>query len=147
MPMKCKCNIISFGEVNLYMLLILLGAAFKVVKEIILTQSKKLNPEGLNVTKKQHPIIITINYAMGLCLSFILFFIYKIWNKRRNKTNILPLDKMTNIQNKNITKKEKYLWILLVSPFDFFANLIYSYDWIKKEEYLCLWSTNILLIL
>ena len=32
------------------------------------------------------------------------------------------------------------------APFDFFANLVYSYNWIKEEDYLCYWPTNMLLM-
>ena len=144
MPNKCGCNIISFGHLNLYILLILLGALFKAVKEYITSYSKLLRQGQANEPEKQHPIIITINYAMGLCLSFILFIIYKIWNKRHKKANILIVDKMMNCQNKIITIKEKFLWILLGSFLDFIANLIYSYNWIEEKNYLCYWPSNIL---
>ena len=146
MPNKCGCNIISFGHLNLYILLILLGALFKAVKEYITSYSKLLRQGQANEPEKQHPIIITINYAMGLCLSFILFIIYKIWNKRHKKANILIVDKMMNCQNKIITIKEKFLWILLGSFLDFIANLIYSYNWIEEKNYLCYWPSNILLM-
>ena len=98
-----------------------------------------------NKPYNQHPVIITINYAIGLCLSFILYAIYKLYNKHKNK-NILHLDKMMNSQNKKISKKEKFLWILLGSFFDFFANLIFNFNWIQEENYLCYWPTNILLM-
>ena len=96
--------------------------------------------------EKQHPVIITINYALGLCLSFILFIIYKIYNKENKKTNNLLLDKMIHSLNKEITKKEKFLWILYGSIFDFFANLLYAYEWIKDKDYLCVWPTNLFII-
>ena len=146
MTKKCKCNVISFGHINLYILLILLGALFKAVKEILTTISKKLRQSEAGEPEKQHPVIITINYAMGLCLSFILLIIYKLYNKRHKKPNIFLLDKMKNSQNKKISIKEQFLWILFVSPIDFFANLIYCYNWIKDDDYICYWSTNLLLM-
>ena len=145
MSKKCRCNIISFGHINLYLLLIPLGASLKAVKEKVISLSDKLSKGLANEPKKQHPVIITINYAMGLCISFILFIIYKIYNKHKNK-NILPSDKMMNSQNKKVSLIEKFLWILLGAPFDFFANLVYSYNWIKEEDYLCYWPTNMLLM-
>ena len=140
MSKKCGCNIISFGHLNWYMLLIPLGAIFKATKDIVLFQSKKLHPDEINEPEKQHPVIITINYAMGLCLSFILLIIFTIYNKGHNNKNILPLSMIVNTQYKKITKKEKFLWILLSTPFDLFANLVYAYNWIKEKDYISLWS-------
>ena len=73
MVKKCKCNIISFGHLNLYILLIPLGAVFSTVEEIIISKSKKLSQ--LDINKEQHPVILAINKAFGLCLSFI-FLLY-----------------------------------------------------------------------
>ena len=95
---------------------------------------------------KQHPVILTISHAMGLCLSFILFIIYRLYNKRHNKANLLVFDNTMQSQNKAISIKEKFLWILLGSAFDFFANLIDAYDWIKEQNYFCFWPTNLLLM-
>ena len=148
MSNKCGCNIIGFGHINLYMLLIPLGAFFSAAKDIIVTRSEKLGKDDPKEPEKQHPVIITINYAFGLCLSFIFFIIYKICNKRHKNTNIYLLDKMLNKANSSgkISKKEKILWILLGSILDFFAKLIFSYNWVKKDDYLCYWQSNILLM-
>ena len=140
MSEKSRCNIISFGHINLYILLIILGAGLNALKEYL---SVQINSKGPG---KQHPVITTINYAMGLCLSFILLIRYKIYNKENKKTNISYLDKTMHSQNKEITKKEKFLWILYGSAFDFFANLIYAYVWIKDEDYLCFWPSNMFLM-
>ena len=148
MSKKCKCKLISFGHVNLYILLILLGAAFDSAKYIIINKSAKLGQSDPKKPENQHPIIITINYAMGLCCSFIFFIIYKKCNKGHKTTNIFLLDNMMNktSYNKEITNKEKFLWILLGSTIDFIANIINSYNWIKNENYLCYWSSNILIM-
>ena len=148
MSNKCGCNIIGFGHINLYMLLIPLGAFFSAAKDIITTRSEKLGKDDPKEPEKQHPVIITINYAFGLCLSFIFFIIYKACNKRNKNTNIYLLDKMLNKANSSgkISKKEKILWILLGSVLDFFAKLIFSYNWVKKDDYLCYWQSNILLM-
>ena len=139
MSKKCRCNIISIGNINRYILLIILGAFFKALKDYIKSLSKELDWKK---SKKQHPVIITINYAMGLCLSFIFFIIYKIYNKQKNK-NIFHLDNMVHINNKEITNKEKFFWILYGSVFDFFANLIYAYEWIKEVDFFCFWPSNL----
>ena len=148
MPKKCKCNLISFGHINLYILIILLGAVFNTAKYLITNKSKKLGVDDPNKLEKQHPVIITINYSMGLCLSFIFFIIYKIRNKRNKTTNIFLLDNIMNKShiNKEVTIKEKFLWILLASVIDFIANIIQSYNWLKRENYLCYWPSNILLM-
>ena len=126
MAKKCKCKIISFGHINLYFLLIPLGALFRAAKELITSHSTKF---GETDKEKQHPIIITINYASGLCLSFIFFIIYKICNKRKKISKIFLFEKITykSTSNKKITNKEKFLWILLGSVIDFIANVIYVY--------------------
>ena len=79
MSKKCRCNLISFDHVNIYMLLIILGAFLKAFKEHITSNLSKLRQGEANEPGKQHPVIITINYAFGLCLSFIFFIIYKIY--------------------------------------------------------------------
>ena len=148
MSNKCQCKIISFGHMNLYMLLIILGAFFMAAKDLITTRSEKLGNDDPNTPEKQHPIILTINYTFGLCLSFIFFIIYKICNKRHKNTNIFLLDRMMNKDNSigNISNKEKCLWILLGSILDFFSKAIFYYNWVKKDDYLCYWPTNILLM-
>ena len=80
MAKKCKCKIISFGHINLYILLIPLGTILIVAIEGLFYLSKKLT--------KEHPIIITINHALGLCLCFIPFIIYKKYNKKGIKLRI-----------------------------------------------------------
>ena len=87
MSQKCKCNIISFGNINLYILLIPLGALFSTAENIISNLSEKLGKKTIETG--QHPIIICIIYALGLCLSFILFIIYKKCNKRNKNSNFL----------------------------------------------------------
>ena len=144
MVKKCKCNIISFGHLNLYILLIPLGAVFSTVEEIIISKSKKLSQ--LDINKEQHPVILAINKAFGLCLSFIFFIIYKICNKKNKNTNVFLLEKMPNkiILNKNVSNIEKFLWILLGAVLDFSVNILYSYCSIETDDYLTFWSTNII---
>ena len=58
MSKKCRCNIISFGHTNIYLLLILLGASLKAVKEKVISLSDKLSKGKATETYKQHPVII-----------------------------------------------------------------------------------------
>ena len=148
MTKKCKCNIISFGHINLYILIILLGAVFNTAKYLITAKSKKLGEDDPKKPESQHPVIITINYAMGLCLSFFFLIIYKLCNKRHKATNIFLLDNVMNKSyiNKEVTKNEKFLWILLGSIIDFIAKIIDSYNWIKGGNCLIYWPSNILLM-
>ncbi len=146
MGKKCKCKIISFGHINLYLLLIPFGALFQAAKDIITSDSTKF---GEKDRENQHPIIITINYAFGLCLSFIFFITYKICSKRGKTANIFLFEKIMYkpTPNKKINNKEKFLWILLGSIIDFIANIIYAYNWLDDEEdYLTYWSSNIIIL-
>ena len=142
MSKKCKCNIISFGNINLYILLIPLGALFSTAENIISNLSEKLCKKTIETG--QHPIIICIIYALGLCLSFILFIIYKKCNKRNKNSNFLLITD-TIKKNKEERKGKKYLWILLSSVLDFLANMVYSYYYGDSDDYLAYWSTNIIL--
>ena len=142
MAKKCRCNIISFGNINLYLLLVPLAAILDTVIDQVTGNSKKFGQKGAE--ERQHPIMLTINYALGLCLSFIPLTIYKIRNKRNKKMNIFLVDKAMN--NHNITNKEKFLWILLGSILDFIAKVIYYYNWIESGDYLNYNASNILLM-
>ena len=142
MSKRCSCNIISCGHINLYLLLIPLGAFLTVSIELVLNESEKFNRRGKG--QQQHPVLIVINYALGLCLSFICFIIYKVCNKRTKKSNVLVVDII--MIKSYITKKEKFLWILLVSVLDFIAKVVYCYNWNKSQDYLTFWATNIILM-
>ena len=146
MAKKCKCNIISFGPINLYILLIPLATILSTAIEAIIGQSDKLSCDNTN--KQKHPIVLTINYALGLCLSFIFFIIYKTYNKKNKATKLFLLERMMNksTHNNKITNKEKFLWILLGSCLDFAANVIYNSNPIDSTEFLVFWPTNILLM-
>ena len=146
MDRKCRCKIISFDHINLYLLIIPLGALFKAAKDLVQINSDKL---GETKIKGQHPIIATINYALGLCLSFIFFIIYIIYNKKHETGNLLIFENVMNklAPNKTIKKIEKFLWILLGSIIDFFANAINSYNWLKdSDEFLTYSWSNILFL-
>ena len=142
---KCKCKIISFVNMNLYLLLIPLGAVFKAAKEILRSNSNKFSETDSN---NQHPIIFNINNSFGLCFSFIPFTIYIVLNKRNKNANIFLFNKMAYNPSiyKKISKIEKFLWILLGSLFDFIANIIYAYNWLANEDYLTYWSTSIIFL-
>ena len=130
-----KCNYISFGKTNKYILLILVEAIAYLLIYIIEGQSKFFDEENL------HPIIYSIYNALGSCLSFILLIIYYIRNKGKNKKiNYLVLEK-NNISE--ITCKQKFIWILLVSIIDYIGVMVDSIFWINEDSYLNLWPISV----
>ena len=146
MEKKCRCKIISFAHINLYLLLIPLEVAFKVAKEMLIFNSPKFDETD---SKNQHPIIITVNYALGLCLSFIPFTIYIVRSKRNKNVSISLFNRpmFKPAVNKKISKIENFLWILLGSLLDFIANIIYAYNWLDNDDdYLTYWATNIIFL-
>ena len=118
MSLKCiKCNLISFGEINRYILLIFVGVIIDVCLIFIENNSKFSDVEHLYI------IIDIITYSSGLSLSFFLLIIYKIYNKRKNESKLLQIKSIIK-QKAQINKKEKFLWILLISIIDFIAFII-----------------------
>ena len=146
MNKKGKCNIISFGKINLYILLVPLGAVFNSMIDLIKYSSEKFGQEDYGA--EQHPIIVVINYAIGLSLSSILFIIYKVRNKSKKNQRRISLDKSHSLHSpiKEISKKEKFLWILLGSFIDFITETIFSYNWIRSDNYIVYWPSNLLLL-
>ena len=80
--MSKKCNLISFGEINRYILLIFIGAILQVCFSFTEDMSKFIHEGNISL------IIYIIIYPLGSTLSFILLLFYKAHNKRKNK-NIL----------------------------------------------------------
>ena len=144
MRKKCKCDIITFEHINLYILLVPFGALLYFFIELVRLKSAKFSQMGVN--KRQHPIIMAINYSLGLCLSFIPFIIFKLRIKENKNKNIFLIDKMMNKFNTNFetTKKEKFLWILLGSVLDFIFKVVYYYNLNESENYLNYLGTNII---
>ena len=128
MSKKCKC--ISLGEINRYIIFIIIGAIFMSGTSIITNISQFFNPENFYI------IIFTLANSLGLSLSFILVIIYKKSNKV-NKVNKLELI----IKNH---KKEKFLWILFVSIIDYIST-IFSFLLYKPIYSLFIfWTSDIL---
>ena len=138
MSKKCK---ISLGKINRYISLIFLALLPYALLSFVEEESKFFNENNL------HPIIYSIIYSLGLCLSFIFLIIYKIRNKTRTEKNSSLLIENINISIhfgvKKISKKEKFLWILLVSVIDFLSNNIYNIYWINFNNYLNIWASTI----
>ena len=112
MSNKCKkCSYISIGKTNKYIFLILIEALFCWLSGIIEKQSKFFGKEKLE------PIIYNISFSLGYSLSFILFIIYNIRNKRKNNKMNQLFIRQNNINE--ISWKKKFLWILLLSIISF----------------------------
>ena len=136
------CNLISFGKINKYYILIPIGAIFYISLILVEKETKSFSEEN------KHPIVYTLIYSIGLSLSFIFLIIYKIFNKRkRAKTNLLIIEQKNNIissQKNIVSKKEKFLWILLVSIINYITVVFYSINWIGVKNYLNYWSFDII---
>ena len=149
--MSRKCTKISFGKINRYIILILFGAIFRSL--LTLLEQNSVNFENEN----KHPIVYSMIYSLGLCLNFILVLIIKFRKKsakevERKKSvvdNLLPLDKdncinaFANMNIKQITNKEKYLWILLISIIDYISYVFFCKFWVNYDNYLNTWAFTI----
>ena len=139
--MSIKCNIISFGKINRYYLLILLGSIFYLFLVLIEIESKLFSEE------EKHPIIYTLSYTFGLCLSFFVMIIYKILNRSKREKNDLFVNTIKINDQKKITqttKKEQFFWLLFVTLIDFTTFITYAINWIEMRVYLNYWSVNII---
>ena len=117
--MSIKC--ISLGQINKYMFLVLLDSIIYDCLGYFESKSK------ISQEENSHPIIYQIIYSFGLCLSISLLLIKKTFSKRKTNTIISQennpyLYNLTKI--KRVSKKEKLLWILLVSFIDFIVFFI-----------------------
>ena len=68
----------NLKNTNKLIFLVFLGALSFVSLSFVEGESKFFDQENY------HPIIYTITYSLGLCLSFIFLIIYKIKNKRNS---------------------------------------------------------------
>ena len=148
--MSRKCTKISFGKINRYIILILFGAIFRSL--LTLLEQNSVNFENEN----KHPIVYSMIYSLGLCLNFILVLIIKFRKKSAKEVekksvvdNLLPLDKdnrinaFANMNIKQITNKEKYLWILLISIIDYISYVFFCKFWVNYDNYLNTWAFTI----
>ena len=137
MAIRCN-NLISLGEMNRYIALIFIGSIFCAIVTVITKSSINFNE------RNNHPIVLCIAYSLGLSLSFFLFIIHKIYTKRK-KENKLERFSFNNqiIEHK---KKEKYLWILLVSIIDFITFAMGSIFWLRATDNLVSWEFDILFL-
>ena len=146
--MSYDCKFISLGKVNKYILLVFSAALFQ---EGLLYLFSYIN-FGSNYEKiiAWNYIILTLFYSLGLCLSFILFFIYKKCNKRKKNQTALPIFEnihSTSVEKaKSFSKLYKFLWILSISAIDIISiGLEYSLFG-SIEMFFCPWSINILIM-
>ena len=151
--MSCKYKFINCGKTNRYIFSILIGAVFYAFVIVLENESTVFKDENEN---NPHPIVYTLIYTFSLCLSFIFLIIYKIRTKSQSinnnsitiEQNLYTRKTMKTIchQVKIVTKKEKFLWLLLVSVIDYIAFSFNSIFWITMDKYINNWSTNFLSI-
>ena len=139
MPDKCKkCNYINLGKTNKYIFLILIEPLLSFASDIIEKKSKFFTQKNL-VT-----FIYSICVSLGYSLSFILFIIYKIRNKRKNNNANQLIIRQTNINK--ISWKKKMLWVLLLSIISFIDILLFSFILFKFDNYLNFWPFYIIFL-
>ena len=151
--MSCKYKFINCGKTNRYIFSILIGAVFYAAVIALENESDVFKDKNEN---NPHPIVYTLIYTFSLCLSFIFLIIYKIRTKSQSinnnsitiEQNLYTRKTMKTIchQVKIVTKKEKFLWLLLVSVIDYLAFSFNSIWWITMDKYINNWSTNFLSI-
>ena len=142
--MSSKCTLITLGKTNRFLILILIGGILRTSLTFVESFSKFFSEQNL------HPIIYTMTYSIGLSLSFIFLIIYKILSKsKKNKVvNPLQTDQLIShtmtlpptIHIRQISIKEKFLWILLTSVIDFIAYSLFCIYWINFDNYLNTWA-------
>mgnify|MGYP007101925936 FL=1 len=141
--MSSKCTLITFGKTNRFLILILIGGILRTSLTFVESFSKFFSEQNL------HPIIYTMTYSIGLSLSFIFFIIYKILSKSKKiRVNPLQTDQLIShtmtlpatIHIRQITIKEKFLWILLTSVIDFIAYSLFCIYWINFDNYVNTWA-------
>ena len=137
--MSTKCNLISIGEINRYIFLIFIGAILEMCFSFIAGYSKFIQEENISL------IISIIIYPLGHILSFIFLIIHKIYNKRRNE-NILQLINLAKKQQTQISKTEKFLWILLVAFIDVVAYILSAIFRVGENIDLTAWAINIIFL-
>ena len=142
--MSKKYIIFNLKNTNKLIFLVFLGALSYVSLTFVERESKFFDEENY------HPIIYTISYSLGLCLSFILLIIYKIQNKRKNKKKILLIESGGTVAShslsdvKKITHLEKFLWLLLVAIIDFIVCLLNCIFWVNMNNYFNSWATTVI---
>ena len=127
MSKECKkCCCINFGKINKYMFLILIEIFLTIALIFIKYQTKFFYLYDLDT------IIYNISSSFGSSLSFILFIIYTIRNKRKNNKTDMPLIKKNNMNE--ISMMKKILWIILVSIISFITFILNYMYWIDEYD-------------
>ena len=115
---KC-CNVISFGKINKKLfILMIIGTIVYALLDYLKTLLKF--SEG-----NKHPIIFTISFALAKSLFFIiLIFFMKYKRNTAADINFSIIEKKGS--KIDVSKPQKFSWILLVSFIDFTSNILYS---------------------
>ena len=132
---NCKlCKIMSLGKINKYIILVFIAGLLQLG---IFLYTSKIAIFGNSIDLYKNNIIQIQFYSLGLSLSIILFFIYKIINKsKKTKANSILSEQKSKFsflqgsqKKESISKLKNFLWILLLSVIDFSSNIseIFTY--------------------
>ena len=99
--MATKCKIISCGKINKKIISLIIGGIFYAMTLFFEDSSKIFSPTN------PHPIVYTLIYSVGLCLSFIFYVVYRIKNRRKKNINSLIIDQNSNENNLNFHANKK----------------------------------------
>ena len=132
MSNECKkCNLINCGKINKYAFLILIevGLYFALIYTL---------NESIYYYYDLKPVFYYISSSFGSSLSFILFIIYTIRNKRKNNITNEQFIKTDDMDKISCTKK--ILWILLVSIIAFISIILDCITWSFRESNKNIWA-------
>ena len=115
---KCH-NIISFGKLNVKLfILIIIGTTVYAFLD-------NLKSSLIMSDENKHPIIFTICLSLAKSFFFILLILYVKFS--RNKASDINFSITDKKSNKTIvSKREKFLWIFLVSVIGFVTTILYT---------------------
>ena len=146
--MQKKCKKISLGKISKYLLLVIFASIFLTCLYYL-----KLESKFFAKNNDSHPVVYNTIYSLGLCLSVSLFLITKLCNKSKNKKSSNNSDQNYKIYSidyqakaKEVYRREKYLWILLVSIIDFISNMLANFFWHDQDCHFCSWVINIFIL-
>ena len=140
---KCKCKLISLGQINKKFLLIIILVIFSLCSMLIRTKTKFFSD------KQEHPIVYCLTYSLSLCFSFIFLVIYKFHNKKKKRDKIeveqnYLISLLVPNQAKVISFMEKFLLFSLVAGLDYLSLVISSLFWIYGANYVNSWPVVII---
>ena len=140
---KCKCKLISLGQINKKFLLIIVQVIVSLCNMLIKKKTNFFSKEN------DHPIVYCLTYSLGLCFSFIFLVIYKFHNKKKKRDKIeveqnYLMSLLVPNQTKLVSFIEKFLLISLVAGIDYLSLALSSLFYIYDANYVNSWPVIII---